>query len=161
MNPKKHVELIMGFVSSSLKQKRHNFTVANHMLSCLFARWDIAKYIRGVFARNNSRSLKPRVRVFLAGEEVARNRSGGKRIRRTEKKRKQRMRRKKETKEKRKTKKGEGTSRAIFIPFTSLLVRAIDEEQREGRQEDEEGRNEEKAEHTKVKPLRFTGDFMA
>lgn len=53
------------------------------------------------------------------------------------------------------------TSRATFIPFTSLLARAIDEEQREGRKGDEEGREEEKAEHKKVKPLRFTGDFMA
>lgn len=51
------------------------------------------------------------------------------------------------------------TSRATFMPFTS--VPAIDEEQGEGREEDEEGRGEEKAEHTKVKLLRFTGDFMA
>lgn len=53
------------------------------------------------------------------------------------------------------------TSQATFIPFTSLPVRAIDEERREGHEEDEEGREEEEAEHMKVKPLRFTGDFMA
>lgn len=71
-------------------------------------------------------------------------------------------------KKKKKTKRREGrlkreekvsTSRATFMPFTS--VPAIDEEQGEGREEDEEGREEEKAEHTKVKLLRFTGDFMA
>lgn len=109
----KNVELIMGFVSSSLKQKRHNFTVANHMSSRLFARWGIAKHICGVFARprNNRRSSKPRVRVLFAGEEVARKRSGGKWTRRTEEKkemkRKQKLKRKKkETKERRKTEKG-------------------------------------------------------
>lgn len=40
-------------------------------------------------------------------------------------------------------------------------MRAIDEERREGHEDDEEGREEEEAEHMKVKPLRFTEDFMA
>lgn len=71
-------------------------------------------------------------------------------------------------KKKKKTERREGrlkreekvsTSRATFMPFTS--VPAIDEEQGEGREVDEEGRGGEKAEHTKVKLLRFTGDFMA
>lgn len=39
------------------------------------------------------------------------------------------------------------TSRATFIPFTSLLARAIDEEQREGREEDEKDQEREGRAH--------------
>lgn len=102
-------------------------------------------YTRGVFAkpRNNRRSSKPRVQVLPAGEEVARKRSEGKKHasnggRESREWRERRRRREKEEDDENREEKV-STSRATFIPFTSLPAQAIDEEQR-GRPRRREGR---------------------
>lgn len=143
----------MGFFpSGSLKQKTQFH--ANHMSSRLFARWEIAKYIRAVSSRSQeiiegrrNRECKCSLLAMKSRESVRREKS----MRRTEEeketKRKQRIKEKEggDEKKRRTTKTGRGgeekvsTSRATFIPFTSLPARAIDEEQR-GRPRRREGR---------------------